>query len=51
VPLAQAIEETWQWAVLAAAAILLLAGRPALWALVGGAVAGVVAWLAGAPIP
>ena len=51
VPLAQAIEETWQWAVLAAAAIVLLAGRPALWALVGGALAGVVAWLAGAPIP
>jgi chromate transporter len=50
-PLAQAIEEPWQWAVLAAAAIVLLAGRPALWALVGGALAGVLAWLAGAPIP
>ena len=51
VPLAQAIEEAWQWAVLAAAAVVLLAGRPALWALVGGAGAGVAAGLAGAPVP
>jgi chromate transporter len=51
VPLVQAIEEAWQWGVLAAAAVVLLAGRPALWALVGGAVAGVAAWLAGAPVP
>jgi chromate transporter len=51
VPLAQAIEELWQLAVLAAAAAVLVAGRPALWALVGGAAAGVAAWLLGAPIP
>ena len=51
VPLAQAIEELWQWGVLAAAAVLLLTGRPAPWALLGGALAGVAAWLLGAPIP
>jgi chromate transporter len=51
VPLAQAIEEAWQWGVLAAAAVVLVAGRPALWALVGGALVGVAAWLAGAPVP
>jgi chromate transporter len=51
VPLAQAIEEVWQWGVLVAAAVVLLARRPALWALAGGALAGVAAWLLGAPIP
>ena len=51
VPLAQAIEEVWQWGVLAAAAAVLVAGRPALWALAGGALAGVAAWLLGAPVP
>jgi chromate transporter len=51
VPLAQAIEEPWQWGVLVAAAVVLLTGRPAIWALAGGALAGLVAWQAGAPIP
>jgi hypothetical protein len=30
---------------------VLLTGRPAIWALAGGALAGLVAWQAGAPIP
>jgi chromate transporter len=51
VPLVEAIEETWQWGILAAAAVVLVAGRPALWALVGGGLAGVVAGVAGAPVP
>ena len=51
VPLAYAIDDVWQWGVLAAAALVLLARRPAIWALGGGALAGVAAWLAGAPIP
>ena len=48
---AYAIDAVWQWGVLAAAALVLLAGRPAIWALGGGALAGVAAWLAGAPSP
>jgi chromate transporter len=51
VPLVQALEEGWQWAVLALAALALALGRPALWALVGGALAGLLAALTGAPIP
>jgi chromate transporter len=51
VPLVEAIEEVWQWGILAAAAVVLLVGRPPLWVLVGGAVAGVVAGLVGAPVP
>ena len=51
VPLVQALEEGWQWAVLAAAAAALALGRAAFWALVGGAIAGLVAMLAGASIP
>jgi chromate transporter len=42
VPLFQALEDGWQYAVLAGAALLLALGRPPLWALVGGAVAGLV---------
>ena len=51
IPLVQALEEAWQWAVLAAAAIALALGRPAFWALVGGAAAGLVAMWAGAAVP
>jgi chromate transporter len=51
VPLVQALEEGWQWAVLALAALALAFGRPALWALVGGALAGLLAAVAGAPVP
>jgi chromate transporter len=51
VPLFAALEEAWQFAVLAAAAVLLALGRPALWALAGGAVAGLVAAWAGAAVP
>jgi chromate transporter len=51
VPLFGALEEWWQYVVLGAAAVLLALGRPALWALVGGAVAGLVAAWAGAAIP
>jgi len=51
VPLVRALEEGWQWAVLAAAVAALALGRAAFWALVGGAVAGVAAMLAGASIP
>ena len=51
VPLVGALEEGWQWAVLAAAAVALALRRPPFWALVGGAVAGVVAMWAGASVP
>jgi chromate transporter len=51
VPLAAGVDETWQVAVLGAAAGLLLARRPALWVLAAGAAAGAVAALAGAPLP
>jgi chromate transporter len=51
VPLAAGVDEAWQVAVLAAAAGLLLARRPALWVLAGGAAAGAAAALAGAPLP
>jgi chromate transporter len=51
VPLVEALEEGWQWAVLAAAAVALALGRPSYWALVGGAVAGLAAALAGAAVP
>ena len=51
IPLVRALEEGWQWAVLAAAAIALALGRPAFWALAGGAVAGLVAMWAGAAVP
>jgi chromate transporter len=49
--LLDAVEEEWQYAVLAAAALALLLRRPAIWALVGGALAGLLAVAAGLPIP
>ena len=49
VPLAAALGEWWQAAVLAAAAALLALGRPPLWALGGGALAGLVIAVAGGP--
>jgi chromate transporter len=45
VPLAEALQEWWQVAVLAGAALVLLLGRGPLWALGGGAVAGLVSAL------
>jgi chromate transporter len=51
VPLATALEEWWQAAVLAVAALLLLAGRSPLWPLAGGAVAGLAVAAAGGPLP
>jgi len=51
VPLLGALEEGWQYAVLAVAAALLAFGRPALWALGGGALAGLAAAVGGAALP
>ena len=51
VPLAGSLEAAWQWAVLAAAAGLLLARRPVTWALAGGALCGLAAALAGLRLP
>jgi len=51
VPLLDALEEPWQYAVLAAAAIVLVLRRPPFWALVGGALAGLLAAAAGAAVP
>jgi len=51
VPLAAAVSEPWQVAVVALAAVALVARRPPILVLVGGACAGVVALAAGAPIP
>jgi chromate transporter len=52
VPLARALEEPWQWAVLAAAAgALLVARRSILATLLAAGAVGVVAALAGAPLP
>ena len=45
--LVRPLEEPWQFAVLAAAALVLLLGRAALWALAGAALAGLAAALAG----
>ncbi len=51
-PLAAALRETWQFAVLAAAAVaLLLARRGVVVTLVGAGAAGVAAALVGAPMP
>ena len=51
VPLAAALGEWWQAAVLAAAATLLALGRPPLWALGGGALAGLAVAAADGPLP
>jgi chromate transporter len=51
VPLFGALEEPWQYAVLAVAAGVLLWGRAALWALGGGAVVGLLVAVAGGPLP
>jgi chromate transporter len=51
VPLFDALEEGWQYAVLGGAVVLLVARLAPLWALVGGAVAGLVAVVVGLPIP
>jgi chromate transporter len=45
VPLFDALGETWQYVVLASAALLLVLGRPPIWALAAGAVAGLVSTL------
>jgi chromate transporter len=46
VPLLEALEEVWQYAVLAAAAVVLALGRSPFWVLLGGALAGLVsAWV------
>ena len=46
VPLFDALEERWQYAVLAVAAVVLALGRPPIWVLAGGAVVGLVSTLA-----
>jgi chromate transporter len=51
VPLARALAEPWQAAVLAAAAIALLARAAPVWVLLGGALAGLAAALAGLGLP
>jgi chromate transporter len=51
VPLLEALEEPWQFGVLAAAGVALALRRPAFWVLVGGALAGVVAAGVGAAVP
>jgi chromate transporter len=40
VPLFDALQDGWQYAVLAGAGLLLVLGRPPIWALLGGALAG-----------
>jgi chromate transporter len=51
VPLLDALEEPWQYAVLVAAALALALRRPPFWALVGGAAAGLAAAALGASVP
>jgi chromate transporter len=52
IPLAEALRETWQYAVLAAAAVgLLLARRGIVLTLIAAGAVGAVAALAGAPVP
>jgi chromate transporter len=46
-----AVEEAWQYAVLAAAALALILRRPALWPLAGGALAGLLAVAVGLSVP
>ena len=49
--LAGALSPAWQWIVLAAAALALAIGRPPLQVLLGGALAGLLAALAGLSVP
>ena len=51
VPLAEAIEEPWQVAVLVAAAVLLALRRSPIFPLAGGAVTGLLIAVAGGPLP
>jgi chromate transporter len=51
VPLLDALEEWWQYAILAAAALVLLWRRPPFWVLAGGAVAGLVVAALGGAVP
>jgi chromate transporter len=51
VPLAMGLGEWWQGVVLAGAALLLALGRPPLWPLAAGALAGLAVGLAGGPLP
>jgi chromate transporter len=51
VPLAEALEEWWQFAILGVAAAALVVRLPAFWVLTGGAGAGLVAAAAGAAVP
>jgi hypothetical protein len=51
VPLLDALEERWQYAILVAAAIVLALRRPPFWVLAGGAVAGLLAAALGAAVP
>jgi chromate transporter len=51
VPLVEALEEWWQFAILGVAAVALLVRLPAFWMLVGGAGAGLLAAAAGAAVP
>jgi chromate transporter len=44
-PLFGALEDTWQYVVLAGAGLLLVLGRPPIWALAGGALAGLASTL------
>jgi chromate transporter len=50
-PLVEALEEPWQFGVLAAAAVVLVLRVAAFWVLVGGAAAGLVAAAVGAAVP
>jgi chromate transporter len=52
VPLALALTETWQFAILATAAIVLLTGRcGVVLTLIGAGAAGAIASALGAPVP
>jgi chromate transporter len=51
VPLVRALAEPWQGAVFAVAALVLLARLPPVWALLGGAAAGLAAAAAGLAVP
>jgi hypothetical protein len=51
VPLLRPLEEPWQFAILAAAALVLALGRGAVWALAGAALAGLAVALAGLALP